>query len=260
MKLADSLKAAIKSVPVARALLSPLARAIRKLANARQERGIRIFREACIALSERRSRPIFIKVGANDGITGDPCSDILLGRDNWVGLLIEPVPHCFERLKKNFGDNRRFRLEQVAVGKPGWTRFYFLDPQAAIDIPGLPYYHDQLGSFDSGHIRRHLGESVAQYVRDTEIEVLPLSDVIARSGFERVDLLHIDVEGHDYEVLKTMDFSRHSPIAIFMEQKHLDMESLAEMRSSLRAKGYSMYDCGPDLLALDRRRLEASAP
>ena len=59
---------------------------------------------------------MFVKVGAHDGITGDPCSDILLANTQWKGLLIEPVPYNFERLKANFQDSQRFCLEQVAVG------------------------------------------------------------------------------------------------------------------------------------------------
>ena len=34
-------------------------------------------------------------------------------------------------------------------------------------------------------------------------------------------LLHVDAEGHDYEVLKTLDFAKHAPLSIFVEHKHL---------------------------------------
>jgi hypothetical protein len=69
------------------------------------------FRNYCLNLPNVVSEPIFVKIGACDGITGDPCSDILLANTNWRGLLIEPVPYCFDRLRANFQDSRRFCLE-----------------------------------------------------------------------------------------------------------------------------------------------------
>ena len=87
------------------------------------------FRHFCQSLPEMTAHPFFVKVGANDGVTGDPCSDILLASSRWKGLLIEPVPYCFNLLKRNFGDPARFSLEQVAIGaKMGEASFYSLGP------------------------------------------------------------------------------------------------------------------------------------
>src|SRR5579862_4142758 len=89
--------------------LFPLVALLRRV---RSKRNLRYFRHYCLKLSKELSERVFVKVGANDGITGDPCSDILLGNTNCRGLLIEPVPYVFDRLRANFKDSRRFRLEQ----------------------------------------------------------------------------------------------------------------------------------------------------
>jgi hypothetical protein len=43
-------------------------------------------------------RPVFVKVGANDGVTGDPFAVSLLNNRQWKGVLVEPVPYCIDRL------------------------------------------------------------------------------------------------------------------------------------------------------------------
>jgi hypothetical protein len=60
-----------------------------------RKRELRRFRHYCFGLPKFVSEPVFVKVGASDGITDDPCSDILLASKKWRGLLIEPVPYCF---------------------------------------------------------------------------------------------------------------------------------------------------------------------
>jgi FkbM family methyltransferase len=185
------------------------------------------------------------------------CSKILLEGAHWHGVLIEPVPHCFERLKANFPDEARFRLEPVAIGKAGKTSFYYVDAAAAAAIPSLPYYHDQLGSFRREHIVQHLGPAIDQYIRERELDVQPLSAILDKHGIGDFQLLHVDVEGYDYEVLKTLDFERHKPTLIFIEHKHLGAADRAEMVATLRNRGYEITDVAGDFFAMDRRRFKA---
>src|SRR5262249_55882762 len=149
----------------------------------------------------------FVKVGANDGFTGDPCSDILLQKDNWKGLLIEPVPFCFERLQHRFGDQRRFILKQLAVGPVSkGKQFYYVEKRAKFEIPSLPEWFDQLGSFNREHIEKELNGILKPYIVECAVEVVPLSKILELTGIGQPQLLHIDTEGFDYEVIKTLDF------------------------------------------------------
>jgi len=111
--LVDKIGKVVKSTPILRNLLFPV---VTHLWKEREER----FRRYCRELPKLVLEPFFVKIGANDGITGDPCTDILLGNANWRGLLVEPVPYCFARLRASFPDSQRFRLEQVAIGFCVW--------------------------------------------------------------------------------------------------------------------------------------------
>ena len=211
------------------------------------------FRHYCRNLPRVLSAPVFVKIGANDGITGDPCSDILLANTNWKGLLIEPVPYCFDRLKANFQDSRRFRLEQIAVGElAGEATFYYVDPKAIHRMPNLPAWFDQLGSFDKKHIMKHLDGILEPYILECKVQVFPLTDVLIRHRIQDVHLLHVDTEGYDYEVLKSLDFAKFTPFVIFVEHKHLADAKKTEMLHLLRKHGYSIGDCGGDYFAVNR--------
>jgi len=69
----------------------------------------------CVDSSRLEFAPFFVKVGANHGLTGDPVADLILNENSWKGLLIEPVPYCFDRLQLNYSGRKRFVCEQIAI-------------------------------------------------------------------------------------------------------------------------------------------------
>jgi len=263
-----TLKASIKSHPALYRALLPIVRQVRSVrdlpARLRRQRlraAAEQIRRYCAVLPQLVPQPLFVKVGANDGVTGDPCSDILLAMPQWRGILIEPVPYCFERLRANFGDTRRFILEQVAVGATsGRASFYFVSPAAAEHIPNLPAWFDQLGSFDKTHILKQLDGILEPYIVETAIDVSPLADILQRHRVSRIDLLHIDTEGYDYEILKTIDFSQNAPSAVLVEHWHLSDDDRKGMRRCLLQAGYTVLDCGGDFFAIDSGLMKRLPP
>jgi FkbM family methyltransferase len=153
-----------------------------------------------------------------------------------------------------FQDSRRFRLEQVAIGAASeQLSFYYVDTKAKQELPNLPTWFDQLGSFDRNHIMKHLDGILEPFIVECKVRVFPLSEVLARNRIQDVHLLHIDTEGHDYEVLKSVDFSQHVPLSIFLEHKHLSDGQRAETINLLHRNGYSVHDCGGDYFAVNQR-------
>jgi FkbM family methyltransferase len=69
---------------------------------------------------------LFVEVGSNDGRKHDHLRAHIEER-GWRGVMVEPVPYVFERLRRNYGDNGRVRLENVAVaGHDGRMPFWHL--------------------------------------------------------------------------------------------------------------------------------------
>lgn len=165
-------------------------------------------------------------------------------------MFVEPVPYCMERLRSNYDGDQRFAFEEVAIGPEEAIRpFFYLSDQAKRAHPNLPDWYDQLGSFEKGHIEKHFGAKLSEFIVEGNVEVVRLQSVLNRNQIERIDFLQIDTEGYDLSVLKTLDFETILPRVILVEHKHLSRATKAELKSLLATKGYRIQNLGHDYLA-----------
>ena len=68
--------------------------------------------------------------------------------------------------------------------------------------------------------------------------------------FEDFDLLHIDAEGSDYEVFKSLNFPLIKPKIIIIEHKHMPAVFLSELTLSLTKEKYKITFFDDDLVAI----------
>ena len=198
-----------------------------------------------------RSEAYFVQVGSNDGTSGDPIHKLLGRYRHWRGIFIEPVPFLFERLKAHHPESSRYVFENVAISKErGEAVFHYVseDAKAALGEK-LPYWYDQLGSFDRQHIVKHLDGLLEPYIVSLPLPCLPLQDVLDRNRVQRLDLLHIDTEGYDWQVLSQFDFARYQPTVVLYEHKHLSREDRRRAEALLRQHGYRLQVRAADTLA-----------
>jgi FkbM family methyltransferase len=204
----------------------------------------------------------FVQVGANDGVHDDPIHNLIVKDERWAGIFIEPVRFLFERLRGNYGADDRFTFENVAIGSEEGTRkFYYIAEEAKGELGSeLPLWSDGLGSFDKNHILKHLDGNLkhldgrlASYIVEEEVECVPLPGILSRNSVEKIDLLHIDVEGFDYRVLAQFDFKRYKPVIILYEHKNLSREEREKAKSLLEMAGYDLteYGCGDTLAVVE---------
>jgi FkbM family methyltransferase len=192
-----------------------------------------------------------VQIGSNDGKTGDPLYPIFQKHPAWRGLLVEPIPYIFAKLKANYPAPDRFDLANVAIGENGKLPFYYVDKSAINDLPDLPYWYDQLGSFDRGHIVKELDGVLEPYIRSMEVESMDLGSLLDRYGIADIDVLHIDAEGYDWKVLQQLDLTRFKPTFILCEHHHLNLEERKAALAFL-ALDYEVFRVGIDWLAARR--------
>ena len=60
-----------------------------------------------------------------------------------------------------------------------------------------------------------------------------------RAG-QAIDLLSIDVEGHDYQVLQSLDLSRYRPKIIVIEMHSMENMAESDIYRHLTSNGYSL--------------------
>ena len=207
-------------------------------------------------LGTETSEIFFVQVGSNDGFSNDPFCDWVI-RSNTHAYFFEPVPSCFSRLVANYmsrvstsNQSRLHFFNEAVTEEESDLVFFSVSDEAQSELgPRLPYWWDQLGSFDRFHITKHLDGMLEPFIVETQVKTVSLAGFIEREGLQRIDVLHIDAEGHDFKVLSSLDFDRIKPRIILIEHKHLsesDRQSLFEL---LGRWGYRVRQFQSDLLA-----------
>lgn len=193
----------------------------------------------------KEKKAFVLQIGSNDGISGDPIFKLMQRRPDWEGLFVEPVPYLFQRLKDNYGDSPRFRFINSAVNDGSSQMFYWVDQHAKDEIPGLPEWWEQIGSFRKGYIQEILGPNISGHVRETLIKGITLQELMAKYSVASVDVLHVDTEGYEWKILRQLEGIPLRPRIILFEHKHLSAAEKNEALNVLSLR-YRIYDLGVD--------------
>lgn len=193
----------------------------------------------------------FVQIGSNDGIRGDPLYRLVSTQKSWSGILIEPVPFFFERLKRNYSHGNKLIFENAAISeKREIRRFYYVSEMASVQLgQDLPYWHDQLGSFRRNHILNHLEGILEPFIMECEVQCFRLNDVLKLHQVHRIDLVHIDAEGYDWIVLSQIDFEKYRPAIIVFEHTNLKRADLDNAKSLLKKEMYNCTEYRTDIVA-----------
>jgi FkbM family methyltransferase len=180
---------------------------------------------------------VVVQVGANDGATADPLGH-LFAKSRWSGLLIEPVPYLAEALARRYRDRPGVRIEQVAISdRDGEAPLYTLRT-----VPGeTPAWFNQLATLDRGVLLKHRSSipEIESLIVEGRTPTARLDTLLMRHRLERVDLVVIDTEGHDFEVLRQVEFDRMQPLLVVFEHQHLAPADKSRAYDLLRANGFS---------------------
>ena len=190
----------------------------------------------------------FIQVGANDGVTIDPIHRCIIDF-KWQGILIEPVEYLFDKLVDNYKGKNNLIFENVAISdQKGQKLFYRIEKN---NEKGSPNWYDQLGSFLPDVVFKYKGiiTNFEKHFISEKVECVTLNSIIKKHKVKKIDLVVIDVQGYDYEIIKTIDFREIKPRMILYEHGLLSYEDQKECEKLLRDKGYSIKVFSRDTFA-----------
>jgi len=177
-----------------------------------------------------------MQIGANDGAAGDPLFDAF-SRTRWSGLLVEPVPHLYETLVARYRDRPGVRVARAAVSThDGEAPLYRLR-----SVPGkTPEWFDQLATLNREVLLKHRSAipEMESLLIEERVPTVRLETLLARHRVSRIDLLVIDTEGHDYEILRALDFRCFRPVVLMFEHQHLSASDKAAAVALLETHGY----------------------
>lgn len=194
---------------------------------------------------------VFVEIGANDGEKHDHLRPLIVANE-WRGVLVEPVPYLFERLRANYAGVARVELENAAIAEAdGALDFYHLPEAPPEERAHLPEWYDTIGSFSREIVMRHATaiEGLAERIIETQVPALTFESLCQRHGLEQVDLVAIDTEGYDGRILGAFPFARYRPRLILYEHFHLGPQERAATLEHLHANGYDTIEEGLDTFA-----------
>ena len=211
------------------------------------------------AFARENPRATFIEVGSNDGMQHDPLRPILL-KYPWRGVMVEPVPYVFDRLRENYAGRDGILLEKAAIAdQTGELPFYHLREARGERVHELPSWYDGIGSFSReavlGH-SRHIPDIESRIVV-TSVPCLTFEALCRKHDIRQIDLLLIDTEGYDREVIRNIDFGRWSPSLLVFEHYHLSESDWLAARAQLADAGYDFLAEGFDTWCLGPRATKA---
>lgn len=178
-----------------------------------------VFERRLAAFLRGREPTLVVDVGANLG------QSIRLYRrlnPSCRVISFEPNPSLFAQLERKYGADDKIALIQKGVSDHnGTAQFHESHWHLTSSIEETEQDSPELGKTAA-----MLGLEPADMISCTyEIQVLRLFDFLTEAGLESVDMLKIDVEGHEYACLQ----------GLFVEPNQI-----AE-RIQLEAHGYRMY-------------------
>lgn len=163
----------------------------------------------------------FIDIGANDGILYS--NTFLHACRGASGLLFEPVRSTFQLCKKAHKHHKDVHCIHSAIGENSGF--------ATITINGYSGLFSTIGTLVKGNPSETSGTE--------RIEIHTLEKWLSRwNQFREVDLLSVDVEGHEPEVFAGIDFERFSAKVIITETDDEDQKKVDQVRSLLSDRGY----------------------
>ena len=139
-------------------------------------------------------------------------------------LLVEPVPHNVIAINENLKEFKNIHLEPVAVASVRETKDFFFVKATSINKL-KKHWASGIGSFNKNHLLNHRTKRFL--IEEDDIDKIPIKtikfeDLIEKYSITEIDKILIDIEGHEYEILRDMDLKKVRINSILFEYKHFD--------------------------------------
>lgn len=174
----------------------------------------------------------YIELGALDGVkySNTKFFEDQLG---WTGILIEPNSFPFELLRQNRPNNYLFNHLVSCIEEEVQFK-YFIHPDAYAAVSGIE------NTLPKEHFTNFFKEFECNHLPNGCVLMKPVSltSIVKSTDIPHFDLLSLDVEGHEYEVLLSWDFSIPIDVIMFETLGGSQSEKEEQCRELLIKNGY----------------------
>jgi len=202
-----------------------------------------------------------VQIGAHDGRMADPVHRHL-ERENWGGILIEPHPVYFAELTKRHAARQNIELLNVGISdSPGHFELFHLNEAARDRYPRGARGCASLDRNRMVDALRRVNDRkglpvLEEDVSATTIELRRLDAILAEYALRNVDILVVDVEGHERQVLNSFDITALDLKFAIVECNGPDVEFEAAVVQRLKQADLRVLRLGDDLVGFREGELK----
>jgi FkbM family methyltransferase len=139
---------------------------------------------------------IFFDVGANNGSS----SLHLLNDSNndWIVYAFEPTPYLVDLLKKESNNNKNYNVIPMVVGNENKMIKFNIAGHHDWGCSSVLNFNNNLNETWNGREDFYFNNSV-------DVQMIKLKDFCLANDIKKIDYLHVDAQGFDYEVLDGLE-------------------------------------------------------
>jgi len=184
-----------------------------------------------------RRKGAYLDIGCNHPYKNS--NTYLFYKRGWQGVCIDPAPGTKKIFKKY--RPRDLVFECGASNENKILKFtIFIEPL--------------ISTFDEVEVSNRLKEGYKiSHVR--EIEVRNINDILNSINYTNFDLINIDVEGKDFEILKSINLIKYTPDIIIIEDLYFDIKKIKENKINIYMENNKYHFYGKTGNSLIYRRL-----
>jgi len=172
----------------------------------------------------------FIDIGAYDGIIGS--NTYIFEQIGWKGVCIEPQPKIFRQLKRN----RKCDLYNVALSSHSSENVEFFIAHNAPFLSGI----------NKGMEVTHKNQA-KEYGKTNIINIKTITFDKLMENYQDltyIDFISIDVEGHEIEILETINFEKYRFGLLCIENN-----DTLNLKNLMCKNGYKIFmEVGADIM------------
>lgn len=179
-----------------------------------------------LQIFKNQKNGVCVDVGANDGDYGS--NSALLESRGWLSILIEPNAALCQQI---LATRKPYKLfECAASSKESEVTLYLVNGGAlAHGLSTLEPNQENMQRIKNNHFS----------YQQTQVRSKTLDSLLSDSNISKVDVISIDVEGHELEVLKGLTFEKWKPRIFIIEDNSIFKSN--EISAYMNKKQYQAF-------------------
>jgi FkbM family methyltransferase len=185
----------------------------------------------------------YVDVGSHDGVSLN--NTLYFERNNnWRGINIEPIKGVFDKLVENRTADRNTNINCAICNYDGEADFYLNEGYTEM-LSGI------IENYDARHLERLKNENTEMLATTQVVKVNTkrLQTILDEHEVSHIHYLSIDVEGAEFEVIKSIDFDKVFVDVIGFENNYEEVS--IPIIQYLIKKGFKVIKVSTDIFMIN---------